>query len=396
MNHDGDTLEGDFDRTTLACFAASLLDGQTGDVSLQLHRFSAGLESRVARVVARARFGDRRSRSYAFVVKEAAHARCQVEASVYAHLAGITSIGFPRLLGFQNDDERTYLFLEYVRPAQSWPWRHVEYTSLVLECLARLHSLAVEAPLREIVAWEYEAELRQSGLNTLDSVERAAIQDNMRWLRPARRIVRKVVASLALMRAELLQATPFGTTLLHGDVHTGKSDFVREAASSRRCCSIGAVRALARRSRTWRPGSCRSDAGSPRRGGVTTRCCGATSSHAAWRPSLARSCAARTGSLRRRTSWAARSTTRSESRPVGQAHLYETEASPPESRRHTYAHSAAPSRCGHVARAERRADRSRPARCTRTMNTGHGARRRTASATLPIRTRAMPERPCVV
>jgi len=221
MNHDGDTLEGDFDRTTLACFAASLLDGQTGDVSLQLHRFSAGLESRVARVVARARFGDRRSRSYAFVVKEAAHARCQVEASVYAHLAGLTSIGFPRLLGFQNDDERTYLFLEYVRPAQSWPWRHVEYTSLVLECLARLHSLAVEAPLREIVAWEYEAELRQSGLNTLDSVERAAIQNDMRWLRPARRIVRKVVASLASMRAELLQAAPFGTTLLHGDVHTG-------------------------------------------------------------------------------------------------------------------------------------------------------------------------------
>jgi aminoglycoside phosphotransferase (APT) family kinase protein len=106
---------------------------------------------------------------------------------------------------------------------QSWPWRKVAYTSLVLDVLAQVHAVAVDAPLRETAGWPYEAALRHSAFATLDSVDRASIQPDGAWLRPARRTVSKAVSALTEMRAALLQAPRFGTTLLHGDVHTGNA-----------------------------------------------------------------------------------------------------------------------------------------------------------------------------
>jgi hypothetical protein len=159
-------------------------------------------------------------RRTSFVVKHlAGHGR--IEAAIYAHLAGLTPIGTPRLLGVEHADSSIYLFLEYVRPAQSWPWRDAAHTALVLKLLAHLHSETVQAPPQEMVGWEYEVALRRSALETLDTVERAGVESDMMWLRPARRIVCKAVTNLTAMRAALLQAPTFGTTLLHGDVHTG-------------------------------------------------------------------------------------------------------------------------------------------------------------------------------
>jgi aminoglycoside phosphotransferase (APT) family kinase protein len=208
------------DRETLAQYASTALQSEVGDVSLELQPFRLGLEASVARVVARAVLTDGRARRSDFVVKRLS-GRGRLEAAVHAHLTGLAAFGAPQLLAVRDADASTYLFLEYVRPAQSWPWRDVARTALVLERLAQVHTVRVEAPLHEIVAWDYELALRRSALETLDTVDRAAIEPDGKWLRPARRTVYKAVTGLTSMRAWLLDAPRFGTTLLHGDVHTG-------------------------------------------------------------------------------------------------------------------------------------------------------------------------------
>jgi len=204
----------------LAQVAAPWLGGGANDVSLELYPFRNGLESAVARVVARRRVVDGRTRTVAFVVKQLT-GRGRQEAAIYAHLAGLTLSGAPRVLAVEQGDNSAYLFLEYVRPAQSWPWRHLGYTALVLERLANLHVAIPVDALGAVVGSDYEARLGRSAQETLAVVERAAIQEDLEWLRPARRTVQKTVASLGAMRAALLNAEPFGTTLLHGDVHSG-------------------------------------------------------------------------------------------------------------------------------------------------------------------------------
>jgi aminoglycoside phosphotransferase (APT) family kinase protein len=209
-----------FDPATLTRFASSLLETDAGDVSIELHPFRFGLESSVARVVARAHFSDGRARRRDFVVKQV-RGHKQLEVAVYAHLTGLTAFSAPRLMAVNQADESTYLFLEYVRPTQSWPWRDVTTTALVLKRLAQVHAVHVGASLDEIVGWDYEALLRRTALETLDTVDRAAIQPDAAWLRPARRTVYKAVTCLTAMRSSLLTAPRFGATLLHGDVHTG-------------------------------------------------------------------------------------------------------------------------------------------------------------------------------
>jgi aminoglycoside phosphotransferase len=169
-----------------------------------------GLEAAVARITLR----DEARRERHVVVKrlgtDARH-----EAARYRMLAssGVT----PSFLGTVDHDDSTYLFLERVRPVSSWPWRDSAHTRRVLEQLARVHRFSDESA--HVDDWNYEAELLSSAAGTVAFAGACVTSipelDIRRELRPLRR----VAASLGELRRQMNGA--LGTTLVHGDVHSG-------------------------------------------------------------------------------------------------------------------------------------------------------------------------------
>jgi aminoglycoside phosphotransferase (APT) family kinase protein len=169
-----------------------------------------GLEAAVARITLR----DEGRRERHVVVKRLA-CDARREGARYRALAasGVT----PSLLGAVDHGDSTWLFLERVRPVNSWPWRDSANTRLVLEQLARVHRFSDEAAHAD--EWNYEAELLASAADTVAVAADVAASipelEIRRELRPLRRVAASLVESRTQMNAAL------GTTLVHGDVHTG-------------------------------------------------------------------------------------------------------------------------------------------------------------------------------
>lgn len=122
----------------------------------------------------------------------------------------------PRLAAVADRDDSTYLFLEPVRSTRAWPWRESGNTQLVLEQLARVHAMTHLVP--EVKDWDYDADLRASAAEVLQTAEEAArkgLPELRRYLTPLRR----VVSNLDAARQQMFEV--LGTTLIHGDAHTG-------------------------------------------------------------------------------------------------------------------------------------------------------------------------------
>jgi hypothetical protein len=180
-----------------------------------------GLEAAVARITLR----DEARRERHVVVKRLASGARREEAR-YRSLAafGVT----PSFLGAVDHGDSTYLFLERVRPVSSWPWRDSANTRLVLEQLARVHRFGDAAAHAD--DWDYDAELLSSSAETVAVAAGSAASipelDIRRELRPLRR----VAATLGEMRQQMNGA--LGTTLIHGDVHSGNVMLRTRAASA--------------------------------------------------------------------------------------------------------------------------------------------------------------------
>ena len=166
-----------------------------------------GLEASVARLV----LGDKSRRHV--VVKRLAHG-AKREALRYQALAatGVT----PSLLGIVDHAGSTYLFLERIRPASSWPWRDSANTRLVLEQLARVHRFGHAEAHDD---WDYEGELRASVEETIAVAAEIAPSLPELDVRRELRTLRRVAAELGPARERMKRV--LGTTLVHGDVHTG-------------------------------------------------------------------------------------------------------------------------------------------------------------------------------
>ena len=178
-----------------------------------------GLEASVARLTLR----DASQRQQHVVVKRIERG-AQREATRYRLLrsAGV----MPELFGAIDHGDSTWLFFERVRPVSTWPWRDSANTRLVLEQLARVHGFGDEATSGE--EWNYEAELLSSAAETVVVAAGCAPLlpelDVRRHLRPLER----VAASLPEARKRMNHA--LGTTLIHGDVHTGNVMLRRRAS----------------------------------------------------------------------------------------------------------------------------------------------------------------------
>jgi hypothetical protein len=120
-----------------------------------------------------------------------------------------------RVLGMDVVENRTYLYLEDVEGADSWPWSDTQLTSAVCRELARFHDTAM--PPHDSFRWDYESELARSAALTLAAAERARVSSGV----PASgRLgdLRRVVAALPAIRRRLLRTA---ATVIHGDMHPG-------------------------------------------------------------------------------------------------------------------------------------------------------------------------------
>lgn len=191
---------------TIAPLAATLFPAAP---VVRLVPLRGGLESSVAQLTLRE--SERRTRQIVLKRLRADDAR---EAARYRLLA--TSGVTPACLGSIEDGEHTYLFLEHVRQAGSWPWGDSTNTRRVLEQLARVHRIAPDAAHED--AWDYEKELADSAAATEFVATDVAPFLSELDVRGELRALRRVAATLGAKRREM-NAT-LGTALLHGDVHT--------------------------------------------------------------------------------------------------------------------------------------------------------------------------------
>lgn len=166
-----------------------------------------GLESVVVRITVTSASGTR-----TMIVKRlrGAHRR---EAERYRVLAGAGVT--PRLLGVAEDGDDTFLVLEQLRPAVRWPWRDSRKSLLVLEHLARVHTLTHELP--RLQEWRYEEDLEQSAAETVRVVRSSGLTSADFGGRAG--ALRRVAALLPEARKQMFAV--LGTTLIHGDVHSG-------------------------------------------------------------------------------------------------------------------------------------------------------------------------------
>ncbi len=72
----------------------------------------------------------------------------------------------------------------------------------------------------DLARWDYERELLTSAACTLDVLERGRSRDELRHFRRALSAIRRVAASLPIVRRQIM-ASDYGATVLHGDVHSG-------------------------------------------------------------------------------------------------------------------------------------------------------------------------------
>ena len=214
----------DLESKTREAVVAALRSMGDDPSELQIERtqIKSGLEAQaVERVVARYRDGAGRCRRASFVAKRLQGAAIR-EATVYAAL--LTSC-LPGLLPTpyfldRGQDDQALMLLEHVPRVCCWPWRDLVASRAVLQRLAALHAAHLLIPCTP--EWDYEPELQQSTVATLDLLRamRSSPEGSSlakRGIRPVDRIAR----SLAGRRAALLEYRPFAHTTIHGDVHPG-------------------------------------------------------------------------------------------------------------------------------------------------------------------------------
>lgn len=187
----------------------------------------------VNRVSAHFRDARGHSRTLTFVVKVLEGAAMR-EALVYERLVAFHAQNLsPRLLGIERlGPERHALFLEAMCRVEAWPWRDVAVAQAVLSRLAGFHdSLSSEEVSAVMPPWDYDSELQQSALRTLELLESCRRNPDFSRLTRHLPAARRMVAALPGVRAQLLRFAPFGAAPLHGDVHPGNALLCQRAES---------------------------------------------------------------------------------------------------------------------------------------------------------------------
>lgn len=190
------------------------------DVRIDAAALRGGLEAEgISRVVVR-----RSDKSMASFVAKPFMGAGRRELYVYRLLAASEQRHFaPELLGWRYADRNRdsgYMFLEWVAAQRRWPWRDLSCSAAVIEQLATLHAVGrPKLPDGIANSWDYERELADSAISTVDLYRDAFLSGVRPFGRPMLPALERVVGRLPRLRRELMLFA--GTTLLHGDAHPG-------------------------------------------------------------------------------------------------------------------------------------------------------------------------------
>lgn len=164
-----------------------------------------------------------RDRTFAVVVKRLLGATAR-EAAVYEHVVTPHASDLaPHLHAVTHAaPERAVVYMEALDPVSTWPWGDRRAAQSVLEAAAALHGRPVSVAARTtLAAWDYEAELQSKAAQTLALLEQARRQPALWSFGNALRWTARVVSALPELRRQLLAFDQAGSTLIHGDLHSG-------------------------------------------------------------------------------------------------------------------------------------------------------------------------------
>lgn len=212
----------DREASRIRALLAHLHHADPGELHLRHQRLRGGLQATsVTRLAVRYRDARGRWRVHTLVVKRLAGSAAR-EAMVYQELlASLPAALGPRLFAADRGPAgHEVLYLEALRPVSAWPWGELSAARGVLERAALLHrSTPAGGTVALLSAWDYEAELAASALQTLEQLERLRryappyFRNGLRW-------ARRLVGHLPAIRHQLLALGPLGTSVIHGDLHS--------------------------------------------------------------------------------------------------------------------------------------------------------------------------------
>jgi aminoglycoside phosphotransferase (APT) family kinase protein len=191
----------------------------SGDVATSIVPLHGGLESCATARVQVYKPGGSVS---PFVVKIIPHETPR-ELHVYRALDQLRSgVAAPKLLGWHDTGrDGLYMFLEWARASEPWPWKNPEATALVVEQLAHVHACDTRHFAEALQSWDYDRELLQSASATVELYRTAFLNGVRPGNRTMLKPLERVTTALPAIRREL--AAFIGSTVLHGDAHTGNA-----------------------------------------------------------------------------------------------------------------------------------------------------------------------------
>ncbi len=128
----------------------------------------------------------------------------------------------PRLYATYESDGGVQMYIEAIRPARTWPWPDERLACRVLEHLAKLHATDAVSFAAAVPEWDYATELEVRAREAVRAFESATAPDGpAAALRHYRRSLRRLAAEVGQVHRFLVEAPPFGPTVIHGDVHPG-------------------------------------------------------------------------------------------------------------------------------------------------------------------------------
>jgi hypothetical protein len=197
---------------------------EPADLHLQRKVLSGGLEAAsLHRVTARYIDAAGEERTFPVVVKRLVGVTTR-EADVYERfLAEYAADLAPALYAVTRlAADEAVLYMEALDPVRSWPWSDRRAAQSVLVTAAALHARRIDPEISAALdEWDYEAELEAAAALTLERMEELRRQPGLWSFGGALRATRRLVHALPALRRQLLAFEPFGTSIIHGDLHSG-------------------------------------------------------------------------------------------------------------------------------------------------------------------------------